>query len=466
VVQKLPRSLSVRALQAGDPQRLGDLIGAAATDVAAFEAAVGDDPLCGLVAEVNGDPVGAVIGALGQSAYHVLRVATVARSTEATVAALTAHLRAELPGLALEVRTADKTVEGALLRHGFELIRDELGYARSLGSPAADRAPTPFVLRHYDDVGKAAMVDALEGAVHDDSFFRRRRMDALDALDEMIENATRDGQLDASLWYLVECDGDAAGVMLGRRDPGTGEGSFAYIGLAVEFRGRGLGTALHAAGLDLLAAAGVTDYRDATAADNIVMKRVFARNGCVRVGAERVWRLDTREVPSTFDSRDHLIAWLTSDGHAVEIVGEGPWLRLHWRSGYHRRLLELGWLDGAHLTQVMHRFDLRVPDEATGAVARLLGELNAALNVPGFFLDTTTMSAGFRHPVIQNRNGSTSARQLLTTCSLVVNTAEIYAPEIALVCERHRDPPLLRRIPVNPRSAATYHRISDTPTSI
>lgn len=444
----MPKSPTVRSLRFDDPERIVRVFGGSTDDLHAWTAVVGSEPLCGLLAERAGEPVAAMLGAIGRSAYHVLEMRAAGAHADAGVAALVGHLRAQLPGLALELRTADEAVGRLVERHGFEPIRDELRYVRAIERRRASRAVAEFQFRTYSEAGKSAMTSALARVMGDDPFFRRRHMDPLDALDEMIESATDGGMLDASLWYLAERDHALAGVVLGRCDARTRVGSFAYIGLVPELRGKGLGTRLHAAGLDLLAAAGATTYRDATAHENVAMQRVFKRNGCARSGAARVWRQDTPAPPASFESLAHLSEWLGSGGHLVKDAGVGPWIRFLWRSGYQRRPLEVGWLADARITQVMHRFDLQVPPHGTVSVARLISELNRALNFPGFFLDETTGSGGFRQSIIQNRDGSVDARQLLTACSLAVNTAEAYEPTIAGLCDACRKPPLLRRVPI------------------
>jgi ribosomal protein S18 acetylase RimI-like enzyme len=458
-------TLVVRGFEVEDPERLVRVVGGTRADLAAWRSAVGGEPLCGLVAALRGEPVGVALGAVGRAAYSVLEIRTAEDHADAAVAALLGHLRVRLPGLALEVRTAEAAIERALARNGLAAIRDEVGYGRALEAPLAPE-PSPFTLRSYEEAGKAALVAALAEVASDDPFFGRRGMDALDALEEMIENATCGGVLDSSLWYLVEVDGRVAGVMLGQRRVGqrraeTREGSFAYIGLTRELRGKGLGSALHAAGLDLLAAAGATEYRDATALDNGAMQRVFERNGCTRLGSTRVWRLDTEPLPARFDSLANVRAWLQADGHAVEAHDDVPWIDVHWRSGYNRRLLEIGWSADAHVTQVMHRFDFRVPDQAAAPLARLICEVNDTLNLPGFFFDRSTMLAGFRHAILQDRDGSIAARQLLTAYALVVNTAEAYEDDLARLCARHDRPPLLHRIPIDARVQTARGRRSE-----
>jgi hypothetical protein len=58
--------------------------------------------------------------------------------------------------------------------------------------------------------------------------------------------------------------------------------------------------------------------------------------------------------------------------------------------------------------------------QAGAPLARLICNLNAELNVPGFFLDESVLSIGFRQALLHDGDGATPARQLLTACDLVV----------------------------------------------
>jgi ribosomal protein S18 acetylase RimI-like enzyme len=457
----------VRSLEVGESERVLRALPGTVADLASWQAAAASEPICALVAESGGEPVGVALGAIGRRIFTVVELRAAEVAVDAAAGALVRYLRAQLPGFALEARThagaAGDALASAFAHVGLALIRDEVTYGRTLPADGTGLS-TPFVFSGYEETGKAAMVDALAEVSRDDPYFTRRGMDALAALDEMIENNSTDGRLDSSLWYLAELDRRLAGVVLGQCKPDTHEGSFAYIGLTPEFRGTGLGRHLHRAGLDLLAAAGATEYRDATALDNHAMQRVFEHNGCARLGSARVWRLDTEPVPTRFDSLAHLRAWLEADGHSVETLDVDRWLRLAWRSGYNLRPVEIGWIADARVTQVMHTFGFTVPRQAAAPLARLICTMNAELNVPGFVLDDSAMSVGFRNAVLQDGDGATASRQLLTACDLVVNTAEAYENDLARLCAVNARPTLLERTQFD-RGAMTRLSSARPPTS-
>lgn len=412
------------------------------------------ESLCALVAEVLDVPVGLLMGAIGQSTYTVVELHAGPDDVDRTVDVLLRHVRTHLPGVSIEVRVpgraGSEAVEAALQRFGLKLLRDEICYGRSLPADPPERAEQ-FTFRAYDAVGKAGMLAVLASVICDDPYFMRRGMDALDALDEMIEDCTVDGQLDPSLWYLVEVDGVGVGVVLGRYSPESNEGSLVYMGLAPAFRGKGLGGAVHRAALGLLTKAGAVDYRDATARDNLAMQRVFERNGCTPFESTRIWRLDNQPLPSKFESLKSLQAWLEADGHTVERF-EQDWLRLGWRSGYHSRSLEIGWIADARVIQIVHVFAFVVPGQIVSEVARAIVAINASLNVPGFFLDESNNSAGFRLAILQGRDGCVDARELVTCCHLAVNTAFAYEDEITQRCRTPRRGISLERTDFAPRS--------------
>ena len=93
--------------------------------------------------------------------------------------------------------------------------------------------------------------------------------------------------LDRDLWRLALVDGAVAGVVLPVVWPGDDRtGTLFYVGIVPSHRGRGLGRALHAEGLRLLAAAGAVSYSGSTDCRNEAMARVFERNGCEILGRQ------------------------------------------------------------------------------------------------------------------------------------------------------------------------------------
>ena len=88
---------------------------------------------------------------------------------------------------------------------------------------------------------------------------------------------------DPTLWRVPLLGDEPIGIVLPTTWPKVGDsGTLAYLGVLPAFRRRGLGRALHAAGLGLLAGAGVKTYKGSTDVRNEAMVRVFERNGCTR----------------------------------------------------------------------------------------------------------------------------------------------------------------------------------------
>lgn len=86
---------------------------------------------------------------------------------------------------------------------------------------------------------------------------------------------------DLTLWRVALIDAEPVGVVLptvweGKRS----EGTLSYVGVLPPHRGRGVGRALHAAGLHLLAGAGAQRYAGSTDVRNVPMARIFEQNAC------------------------------------------------------------------------------------------------------------------------------------------------------------------------------------------
>jgi GNAT superfamily N-acetyltransferase len=89
---------------------------------------------------------------------------------------------------------------------------------------------------------------------------------------------------DTSRWRLAYHGGAPAGVALIQALPGA-VGTLLYFGVVPEFRGCGLGRALHAEALWAMRAAGLVRYQDATGYDNAPMRAIFAGAGCEPIGS-------------------------------------------------------------------------------------------------------------------------------------------------------------------------------------
>lgn len=174
--------------------------------------------------------------------------------------------------------TPDRSrINRALVEAGCTVHRRKLFVRREL--VAGDLPPTiAFDWRTLAEAGEAALRGVLWDASQGDPFEDEDR----DPQREWMELVAETGDdLDRHLWRIARWRGETVGVLLptlweGKRR----EGTLSYIGILPAHRGRGLGRALHAAGLRLLAGAGAHRYVGSTDERNRAMARVFARNGC------------------------------------------------------------------------------------------------------------------------------------------------------------------------------------------
>lgn len=247
----------------------------------------GPDARCSLLIEEDGQLLGwARMDRLSAGWYALVDLALTARG--------------ELPGrapaalAALTRAFADARLEAATWRHHgdprlqallageleggrFELYVEKLYVRRSLKdfrSPYAD----PFALVSLVDAGERSFVEvlgqAMEGSPARDLHPERPREEFAEM--RALEAETHDPER----WCLALLDGEPAGVILANRFPYDDEGTFTFIGLCRAFRGRGLGPALHARGLELLREMGARRYLCSTDLMNTPMLRLYARHGC------------------------------------------------------------------------------------------------------------------------------------------------------------------------------------------
>jgi len=73
--------------------------------------------------------------------------------------------------------------------------------------------------------------------------------------------------------------------------PSSGWSRIAYMGLAPDVRGKGLGQWVHRHGFEMIRAQGGTLYHGGTAADNAPMLALFAAHGCAELARMTDWEL-------------------------------------------------------------------------------------------------------------------------------------------------------------------------------
>jgi len=167
-------------------------------------------------------------------------------------------------------------LNAALRAAGCSVHREKLFVQRDL---TGDLPPSvDFTWRTLAEAGESELVPVLWEASQGDPF----EGDDRDAEREWRELVADTGtELDPTLWRIALRDGVPVGVVLPTVWEGARrEGTLSYVGVVPAHRGRGLGRALHAAGLRLLAEAGALRYAGSTDVRNAAMARVFAANGC------------------------------------------------------------------------------------------------------------------------------------------------------------------------------------------
>jgi ribosomal protein S18 acetylase RimI-like enzyme len=174
--------------------------------------------------------------------------------------------------------TPDRSrLNAELLRRGCIVHREKLFVRRDLrgGLPRT----VPFAWRSLAEVGHEAFLPVLWEASQGDPFEGPDR-DARREWGTLVADTGSD--LDPALWRIALQEGEPLGVVLPTVWKGERrEGTMSYVGVLPSHRGRGLGRALHAAGLHLLAEAGALRYVGSTDVRNTAMARVFAQNGCL-----------------------------------------------------------------------------------------------------------------------------------------------------------------------------------------
>jgi len=94
----------------------------------------------------------------------------------------------------------------------------------------------------------------------------------------------------ADKWTAAYLDDEIVGIVLPDIFPEQPhKGTFAYIGIMPNFRGKGFGTSLFKMGLNLVKELKATEYLDSTHINNTSMIKIFENNGCQKIGIRRHW---------------------------------------------------------------------------------------------------------------------------------------------------------------------------------
>lgn len=206
------------------------------------------------------------------------RVESVRVAPGTSPAAILGALAAEFPGERIEllVPNPGPDVDSLASAAGFEPVLRQVRVGASLGGLRRPSGRRPLTFRTFAAVGVRGMV-AMLASIWSGGPGPTGLMAPV-ALAAFIDAAS-----DTRLWRVAYRAGSPAGVVLPLVEA-DGTGILLYLGLLPEWRGRGLGTALHGEALWLLRAAGAERYRDSTTPDNLAMRRLFASAGCAEIG--------------------------------------------------------------------------------------------------------------------------------------------------------------------------------------
>jgi GNAT superfamily N-acetyltransferase len=197
---------------------------------------------------------------------------------EAFARAVSAALPAESGEILVTEPVAPPAWRAALEGLGFVAHRSKTCVRRDLGASLPEGTAS-LTLRSLADVGVATFLLRMVSASEGDPFelHRGAERDVEREWSELVEYAGE--RFDPGAWFVVDDDSGPVGVLLPQAL--TSEvGTLCYLGVEPGRRGRGLGAALHALGLRLLAQRGLRRYVGSTDDRNLRMLRTFTRNGC------------------------------------------------------------------------------------------------------------------------------------------------------------------------------------------
>jgi RimJ/RimL family protein N-acetyltransferase len=180
----------------------------------------------------------------------------------------------------------------ALEAAGFRPVRRKAFVERTLDDLPS--VPPGLVLRSLAEVGERAFCARMAEASEGDPFEERKGAER-DLDREWRELVSYAGDLfRPDRWWTVDDDSGPVGVVLPQAFS-TEKGTLFYLGVLPHRRGVGLGRALHAQGLHLLAAQGLRRYVGSTDLRNEPMRRVFERNGCRVKGVQVYFEVRPRD---------------------------------------------------------------------------------------------------------------------------------------------------------------------------
>jgi ribosomal protein S18 acetylase RimI-like enzyme len=417
-----PRRIGLRSL---DPDRLLRAIhrlrGAAVPETAA--AILSEDVHAGrldarraLVLFADRQPCGLAIGAPLSMGFLVDRLFIHEDDAAWIVPPLARALRTAFPGqrveLLLPLEPALAGLHAALPAGGFERLHTATQVERQLvdlpcGEPAFDLVP-------YAQLGRRAFARLLDETGADGTLAALRLTGAQLMGDLLEQTRDADGGFQPAGWMAARLDGRLVGAVIGLLHPGAGRrGSLGFLGLRPELRGRGLGHALFADALAMLAEAGVEHYVDTVADDNPAMQRVALAQGCAPTARLARYLLAEVAAPERLGSLEELIAYLRRAGVEPETDPRHEAIRFTMRARIHEATMTVRWPEDADFVEVAHDYAMTVAPAMLSRAGLRASRSNAQLAMPGFFVDPDDGSLGFRHAAMLAEGGDIRLQELM-----------------------------------------------------
>jgi RimJ/RimL family protein N-acetyltransferase len=259
--------------------------------------AAAEEPCCLLIAVVSSRCVGRLRGTFLTPTLYFVREIVCREGTDDCVVgkALTAFLSVPFGDNGTEVLSWDKPesrrINTSLELAGFEVNRTKVFVKRDLEnyeSPYED----PFSYQSLSDLGEERFLDLLSESAVGDPFEDVGSRDPKSDFDDLVSFAG--AKFNASWWQAAFLGGDPIGVVLPQAFADSDDqGSLFYVGVRPEFRRRGYGKILHAAGLAFLSSKNIRNYMGSTDTRNEPMKAVFRANGCAQTGTQLFYKAPT-----------------------------------------------------------------------------------------------------------------------------------------------------------------------------
>jgi RimJ/RimL family protein N-acetyltransferase len=182
----------------------------------------------------------------------------------------------------------DQNWHNALLRRGFEIYIEKCYFRKDLKgyiSPYANH----FAFQSMNEFGENEFLNhfvrIFPGNANRDFNNANPKSDFYELKGSSVEN------FDPARWKIAYFHGEAVGIMILKMfEHDIREGGLLSYGLFPEYRGKGLGKALHAVGLEHLAQLGAEHYVGSTDCLNDAMIKIFEANGCSDAGIRRQYR--------------------------------------------------------------------------------------------------------------------------------------------------------------------------------